>query len=180
MGALEALQRRRSQPKVTDEAPTSAELLPLIAAAARVADYGDLKPWRLIEVRGDARDRVGRAIAEASGLIGKDALKTAAKPLRAPLLIAVVACRRSSHKVELWEQDAAAAGVAHMLSLLLDEAGWGVMWRSGRQTRTDSVRAAHRLEAGEELLGWLYVGRPAKQKSEPKRRLPPEAYVSSL
>ena len=42
----------------------------------------------------------------------------------------IVAVHQPSVKVHDWEQDAAATGVAHMLSLLLDEAGWGVFWRN--------------------------------------------------
>ena len=61
-------------------------------------------------------------------------------------------------KVPVWEQEASAAGVAHLLSLLLDEAGWGVMWRTGPYTRHPLVAEVHGLAANEHLLGWLYVG----------------------
>jgi nitroreductase len=88
-GALEAALARRSWSKVTDEAPTHDELLKLVAAAGRVADHSSLRPWRLIELRGDDRDRLGRAINKAEGDKG-----VSSKPLRAPLLIAVVASYR--------------------------------------------------------------------------------------
>lgn len=152
-GALEAVRARRSWSKVTDAAPTHAELLTLVSAAGRVADHSSLQPWRLIELRGDDRGRLGAAIAEAQG---DD--EPSQKPLRAPLLIAVVASYRKSDKVPRWEQEAVASGVAHILSLLLDEAGWGVIWRTGHYTRSAAVAAAHGLGANEELLGWLYVG----------------------
>jgi nitroreductase len=152
-GALEAVRARRSWSKVTDEAPARAELLPLVSAAGRVADHSSLRPWRLIELRGDDRGRLGSAIAKAQG---DD--KPSTKPLRAPLLIAVVASYRKSDKVPRWEQEAVASGVAHVLSLLLDEAGWGVIWRTGHYTRSKAVAKAHGLGKNEELLGWLYVG----------------------
>ena len=156
--ALDAVLSRRSHSKVTADAPTHDELLPLVAAAARVADHGALRPWRLIELRGAARNRVGTAFVTAAGLTGGDAVKLEGKPLRAPLLIAIVARRVPSDKVADWEQHAAAAGVAHMLSLLLTEAGWGVMWRTGGHTRAEAVRSVHDLTDSEDLLGWLYVG----------------------
>ncbi|RZI92527.1 MAG: nitroreductase, partial [Microbacterium sp.] len=137
-GALEAVRARRSWSKVTDAAPTHAELLTLVSAAGRVADHSSLQPWRLIELRGDDRVRLGAAIAEAQG---DD--EPSQKPLRAPLLIAVVASYRKSDKVPRWEQEAVASGVAHILSLLLDEAGWGVIWRTGHYTRSAAVAAAH-------------------------------------
>ena len=97
----------------------------------------------MIALRGAARERLGAALAAASGAEGEAAAKLAGKPLRAPLLLAVVAVVAPGHpKVPEWEQEASAAGVAHLLSLLLDEAGWGVMWRTGPYTRHPLVAAA--------------------------------------
>ena len=155
---FDAVRSRRSYSLVTPEAPSHAELLPLVAAAGRVADHAALRPWRLLELRGAARERLGAAFAAASALVGPDADRLAAKPLRAPLLLAVIASRKPSESVAVWEQDAAAAGVAHLLTLLLTDAGWGVMWRTGSHTRSGLVREVHELTADEELLGWLYVG----------------------
>ena len=180
MTALAAVLRRHSRSSVTEEAPTHEQLLPLVEAAATVADHGDLKPFRLIELRGEDRERLGAAFVTASGLDGKDAAKLAAKPLRASLLIAVVVCHRESFKVAPWEQEAAASGVAHVLSLLLDEAGWGVMWRTGGHTRSVAVQRMHDLGENEQLLGWLYVGGvPEKVKPE-KRRRPPFGLLTAL
>lgn len=175
---LDAARGRRSVSKVTDAAPDDAELVELLGAAGRVADHAALRPWRVIALRGTARERLGAALAEASGLEASDprgAAKLAAKPLRAPLLLAVVAVRTPDHpKVPEWEQDAAAAGVAHLLSLLLDEAGWGVMWRTGPHTRHPAVASAHELGEHEAMLGWLYVGgRPTGWRAE--RRTPSDA-----
>jgi nitroreductase len=169
----EGMRRRRSHPSVTSDAPTKRELLPLIQAAASVADHGSLLPWRLIALRGAARNRLGDAIVEATGLDGGAAEKLAAKPLRAPLLIAVVVSPKPSPKVPDWEQEAVASGVAHALSLVLDEAGWGVMWRTGNYTRSAAVRRMHGLSPDERLLGWLYVGGKDKYKSG--RRTPIKA-----
>ncbi|TPX05296.1 nitroreductase, partial [Schumannella luteola] len=156
--------RRRSHSSVGDDAPTDKQLRKLLEVAGTVADHAALRPWRIVAIRGEARDRVGRAIAEASGASGSDAEKLARKPLRAPLLLAVVVSPKPSGKVADWEQEAVASGVAHALSLLLDEAGWGVMWRTGHYTRAEAVHRAHGLGPDERLLGWLYVGsRPAKK-----------------
>lgn len=153
----------------------------MVEAAASVADYGSLRPWRIIELRGDARDRLGAAFIEATGLEGKDAEKLAGKPLRASLLLAVVVAQQPSFKVADWEQLVAAAGVAHTMSLLLHDAGWGVMWRTGKQVRSEPVRRMHQLADNEELLGWLYVGGPTeKPKAERKHRFDAERYLTQL
>ena len=171
MSLIDAVRTRRSHSKVTPEAPTREELMPLIEAAASVADHGGMQPWRLIELRGSARERLGAAFVEASGLDGKDAAKLAEKPLRASLLIAIVGSYRPSFKVPAWEQEAVASGVAHTLSLLLNDAGWGVFWRTGGHTRSEAVHRMHELASNEVLLGWLYVGGlPDKTKSEKKSK----------
>lgn len=174
--ALEAVRARRSWSKVTDDAPTRAELLTLVSAAGRVADHSSLRPWRIIELRGDDRLVLGAAIAKAEG---DD--KPSTKPLRAPLLIAVVASYRSSTKVPRWEQEAVASGVAHILSLLLDEAGWGVLWRTGHSTRSKAVAKAHGLGKDEELLGWLYVGgKPERSRPGRRKAVDARSHVSRM
>ena len=181
MSAFDAVMRRQSHSKVTADAPSRLELLPFVEAAATVADHSGMKPWRLIELRGDARVRLGEAFAEASGATGKDAEKAGSKPLRASLLIAVVFTHKPSFKVPAWEQEAVASGVAHMLSLLLDEAGWGVFWRSGILTRSEPVHRMHELAPNEQLLGWLYVGGlPDRTKSDKRKRLEVGRYLTSL
>jgi len=162
---LEAVRSRRSWSKVTDVAPTRAELEALVSAAGRVADHSSLRPWRIIELRGDDREVLGRAMNKATGHKG-----ASSKPMRAPLLLAVVASYRKS-KVPRWEQEAVASGVAHVLSLLLDDAGWGVFWRTGDYTRSKAVAKAHGLEKNEELLGWLYVGGKPPVKREARRKV---------
>jgi len=153
----------------------------MVEAAGTIADHGSLAPWRLIELRGAARERLGAAFVAASGLDGSDAHKLAEKPLRASLLIAVVARHEPSVKVPEWEQDAVASGVAHTLSLLLDEAGWGVFWRTGGHTRHAAVAEAHGLAPNEKLMGWLYVGGiPEPTKPDKKRRLTLEKHLSRL
>jgi nitroreductase len=183
---LQAVATRRSYSRVTEDAPTRHELLPLVAAAGRVADHSALHPWRIIELRGDARVRLGRALVEAAGLAGPDAdplaaERLAAKPLRASLLLAIVSVRTESDKVAGWEQDAVASGVAHILSLLLHDAGWGVMWRSGHHTRSAAVHEAHGLAANERLLGWLYVGGiPEDGRDGHRESIDPEAFLTAL
>ena len=172
---------RRSYSRVTPDAPTHEELLPLVAAAGRVADHSALHPWRIIELRGDARVRLGRAFAKDAKLSGEAAEKLASKPLRSSLLLAIVSVRTESEKVPGWEQDAVASGVAHILSLLLHDAGWGVIWRTGHHTRSKAVHKMHGLAANERLLGWLYVGGiPEDGKEGHRKAIDPSRFLSVL
>lgn len=180
-GVRKAVAARRSYSSVTDQAPTSEEVLSLVEAAGRVADHSALHPWRLIELRGAGRERLGAALVAAAGASGKDAVKLAQKPLRAPLLIAVVAHRVPSHKVPKWEQDAVASGVAHTLSLLLDDAGWGVMWRTGELVRSRAVATTLGIGANERLMGWLYVGGvPDGKRGGTRKPIDAASFVTTL
>lgn len=154
---LAAMARRRSVAKVGERAPDDRELLTLLRSVVTVADHKSLRPWRLLTLRGDHRLRLGEALDEAAGT-HREPGEVNTKPLRAPLLIAVIAAQVDHPKVPHWEQTATAAGAAHLLSLALGDAGWGVMWRSGVHTNEPAVRAVHGLADDELLMGWLYVG----------------------
>lgn len=133
-----------------------------------IADHSGLRPWRIIELRGEARKRLGRGLARAAG---SDPEKYISKAMRAPLVLAIVVSPRKTEKVPLWEQEAVASGVAHTLGLLLHERGWGSIWKTGHLTRSKAVRKAHGIKKPEYLLGWLYVGGiPARDKKEKPRK----------
>jgi nitroreductase len=163
------LRTRRSGGRITDEAPADAEIAELLALAMNAPDHGAMRPWRLVLVRGGARDRLGVALADAQDATGDDRDKAIAKPLRAPLLIAVVLCPKPNPKVPEWEQLATTVAVVTQLGLLLHEAGWSSMWRTGLLVDTAQVRAAMGVADDEKLLGWLYVGRPDPLAPRPDR-----------
>lgn len=177
--AYEALRLRRSHSKMTESAPDRAELERLLGAMSSVADHSGLRPWRIIELRGGDREKLGKALAKAGGFKKAVGIK---KATRAPLVLAVVVSPRKSRKVPYWEQEAVASGVAHLLGLLLHEAGWGSIWRTGLTTRSKAVRRAHRLAKGEQLLGWLYVGGipDRDKKPKPRKALDIERHLSTL
>ncbi|GAA4118668.1 nitroreductase family protein [Enteractinococcus coprophilus] len=166
---FDAMTRRASHSKVTDEAPSHEELGELISVMSSVPDHSRLRPWRIIELRGKDREALGKALAKANKTPKE---KGISKATRAPLLLAPVVCPKKSKKVPYWEQEAVAAGVAHLLSLLLAEAGWGTMWRTGLATRSKAVRKAMKLAKDEQLLGWIYVGGVPENKRKPKPRKP--------
>ncbi|MBK0422412.1 nitroreductase [Leucobacter sp. CSA2] len=174
-----AVEARRSYSKVTDEAPGQAELERMIASLVSLPDHSGLRPWRFIALRGAARDRLGHGLAAAAKT---DPEKYVSKARRAPLVIAIVVSPRPSDKVPLWEQEAVASGAAHTLALLLHEAGWGVIWRTGELTRKKAVRKALGIKKPEYLLGWLYVGGipPRNKTPKPRKPLQVERHLTTL
>ncbi|WGW11012.1 nitroreductase [Saxibacter everestensis] len=181
---LATMAARRSISTVDDAAPSDADLLTILRSVTPVADHKGLKPWRLVTLRGDDRIRLGRAFDKADG---KDSAadRFNRKPLRAPLLIAVIASPKDHGSVPRWEQEAVASGAAHLLSLALWAAGWGVMWRTGSNTEAKPVRKLHGVRKGERLMGWLYVGAipekyRAKLESGSRKRPDPNEFLHRL
>lgn len=159
MDVMKAVLSRRSETRLTGPAPDDEELLDLVQTASAAPDHGMIRPWRLVTLRGDARTALGDALA----LTDDDperSRKVAANPQRAPLLVSIIFRPRVPHKVPEWEQLAAVASMVQNLQLLLHSKGWGAIWRTGPTVEAHPVRECLGVEKTEQLLGWLYVGRP--------------------
>jgi nitroreductase len=172
MQALDLLLNRVSVGRLLEPAPDAAQRELMFRAALRAPDHGQLRPWRFLTVEGDARVRLGElfAAAMASDPANKaEALdKARAMPLRAPLLIVVVA-RLSEHpKVPQEEQVLSAGCAAHGLLLAAQELGFGAIWRTGALAHHPQVLAGLGLHTSERIVGFLYVG-----SFEGERRTPP-------
>ena len=155
-----AVRQRRSTAAITDRAPDDAELRRCLALAAHSPDHAGLRPWRLITLRGTDLDRLAAALVAGYGDIPgtPEARRTAAKAYRAPLLLTVVGVPVEHRKVPEWEQIAATAALVTTLQLVLFDAGWTAMWRTGPATALPEVRKLLGLADHERLLGWLYIG----------------------
>ena len=159
-----AIRSRRSTAAITDASPDAAELARLLAVAAHSPDHAGLRPWRFVALRGSDRDRLGAALVAGFGDEpgSPGAAKTARKAYQAPLLLAVIAVPVDHPKVPEWEQIAAIGALVATLQLLLHEAGYTAMWRTGPPARLPDVQALHGVAESERLLGWLYMGGTAE------------------
>lgn len=181
MELVEAVQGRRSATRLADPAPSDEEICELIADAAAGPDHGLLRPWRVVLVRGTARETLGAAFA--ADLPESDATgraRAAAKPLRAPVLIAIVCTPQDAAKVPEWEQMAATAIAVYVIMLFLHERGWGAMWRTGEPSRSAGVRALLGVRDQEHLFGWLYVGTQSGQYPPDRPKLEAQDHVFTL
>jgi nitroreductase len=161
MELAEAIRGRRSVARLTDPAPSDEDICQLVGESAAGPDHGLLRPWRIVLVRGEARESLGDVFAADPQLADQESrARVRAKPLRAPLLLSIVFTPRDNPKVPRWEQLAATTAVVCNLALLLHAHGWGSMWRTGPQSRSALVCDLLGVGAGEQLLGWLYVGTP--------------------
>lgn len=170
MDLIEAIRSRRSTAPVLDEAPTDEDIARFVSVAAHAPDHAGLRPWRLVTVRGAARVALGEAWVQGFGDEPNSdaARKTASKPLRSPLLIGIIGQFQQDHpKVPEWEQVAAIGAFIATLELVLFDAGYTGMWRTGPAVDLEPVQRVMGVRPGERLLGWLYVGRTAEDTSGP-------------
>lgn len=179
MEALDALLNRVSVARLTEPAPNAAQREGLFQAALRAPDHGQLRPWRFLTIEGQARERLGELFAEAvqaKGDASQAALdKARAMPLRAPLVVVVIACLHAHPKVPESEQRLAAGCAAHGMLIAAHAQGIGAVWRTGDMAFDRHVYAGLGLAANEELIGYLYLGTPA---TEP--RTPPVLHTSDF
>lgn len=174
MDALDLLLNRVSVTRLADPAPNAAQMDVILRAALRAPDHGQLRPWRFLTVQGDARERLGALFAEALRLrqpeLPDEALAKPRKmPLRAPMVLVVIARVLPHPKIPESEQVLAVACAAHGVLLAAHAQGLGAVWRTGEFAYDPYVAQQLGLADNEQVLGFIYVGTP-----DGNQRTPPE------
>src|SRR6266536_5480790 len=179
MDAIECIMTRRSSARLVEPAPAAGDLDALLKAAAAGPDHGRLRPWRFVAIRGPGLGRLGEVFAKAHAAREPTASsveleRTRGKPLRAPLIVAVVSSPKPSAKVPRWEQVASAAAAAENLCLAAHALGYGCMWRTGWYGDAPEVRDHLGLGNEESVLAWVYLGtRPEGVQAPPRPAIDP-------
>lgn len=172
MNILHFLQQRSSAAKLQAPAPNAYEREQIFQAALRAPDHGRMQPWRFLEIEGAGRNKLGDLFAKALQIkdpaIAQEKLDDIrSKPLRAPLIIAVIAVMKENPKVPMLEQQFSAACAAYSVLLASDALGYGGIWRTGPMVEDAHVLAGLGLAANEQLIGFLYIGsRQLEKKSQ--------------
>ncbi len=180
MDAIIAIHARRSGPVLIDPAPGPGELDAILAAAAAAPDHGRHRPWRFVVIKGAGRKAFGEVLAEvyrrSAARRGEQPSAAAedrerAKPMRAPVIIAVACAAGGDEKVPHAERLAAVAAATQNVLLAATALGYGAMWRTGAPARSASVREALGFGPGDEIIGFVYLGSiPEDQELPPVRR----------
>jgi nitroreductase len=163
MQAIDALLERRSAKTLADPAPDAGALELLLECASRAPDHGRLRPWRFIVIRGAARERLGELMADQlrrkQPAASAEALqRERQKALRAPLIIVVAAVCNATARIPPIEQILAAGAAAQNMMLAAPALGFGAMWKTGDPAYDDTVKVTLGLEAGDAIVGFLYLG----------------------
>jgi nitroreductase len=168
MELFEAIRTRQSIGKVKPD-PVARELIErLLDAAVQAPNHHKLRPWRFVVLIGAARERLGEVMAESLRRRDPNATDDAlarerAKPLRAPVLIAVGVDKPGIPKaIEIENVCAAAAAVQNML-LAAHALGLASMWRTGTAAYDPDVKTFLGFAPDQHVIGFVYVGYAASE-----------------
>jgi nitroreductase len=166
MDLIEGIESRTSALKLTAPGPTRPHIEQIIKAGTRAPDHGRLRPWRFIVVEGDARARLGEAMANILRAKMPDATQQqldaeAGKVMRAPTII-VVAAKIMKGKIPELEQLAAVAAATQNMFLAAHALGYGAMWKTGAVAYDRNAKELLGLAAEDHIVGLLYLGTTAQ------------------
>lgn len=172
MNAIDLLLKRVSSPVLEEPAPSPEQLDLMYRAALRAPDHGGMRPYRFLQIEGEGREKLGQVFVEAAlkddvdcNEAELDKLKNA--PLRAPMIIVAIATLNAHPKVPEIEQQLAAGCAAHGLILSAFAQGVDAIWRSGKMAFNPWVNQRLGLEANEQIIGFIYLGKARKHKMVP-------------
>jgi nitroreductase len=175
--ALDFLLSRRSRPAKTlvAPAPTSAELAPLLTAAARSPDHGKLEPWRFIVIEQGAMARLAD-LAEARGRAlsknEQEIAKGRGQIDLGHLAVAIIEVQTPVEKVPSIEQSYSAGAVCLALLNAALASGWGANWLSGWVSHDREFCAqALGLADNERVAGFIHI---ATEGAKPPERPRPD------
>ncbi len=162
MNILDAIESRASAVKLSTPGPTRAHLEQILRAGTRAPDHGRLRPWRFAVMEGDARKRLGDALADM--LKAKQPQATdaqldgeRAKVLRAPTIVAVAA-HVTAGKIPEFEQICAVAAAVENMFLAASALGYGAMWKTGAGAVDANVKRTLGFAAEDHIVAFLYLG----------------------
>lgn len=180
----QVIAERRSITKVTD-APVARDVLErILTAACWAPSHYRTYPWRFHVFEGEGRHVLAEAMAMGAaerfdGTPSEKEEKAAnmyQKAFRAPVIIAVYAAvgRSKFKNPPMWEDVAATCAASQNLLLAAASEGLGAIWRSGDVVNYPSVQELLKLniQAGDTILGFIYVGHPDEEADKPMRPAP--------
>jgi len=162
---LEFLLRRRSTVArlLGEPGPDGATLRLILRAGARVPDHGKLAPWRFVVIRGEARERLGEAMAGIYRAANPDADEDRLErerglALRGPVIVAVISRAAEHPKIPVWEQELSAGAVCQNLLSAAIALGFGAQWITEWWTYDAAAGKVLGLAAGERIAGFIHIG----------------------
>jgi nitroreductase len=183
MDALTLLLNRRSTHALAAPAPEGDALEAILQAALRVPDFQRLRPYHFILASGEGLDRLGVLLEQAAIASAKPAdiiERCRRMPLRAPLVVVVVARWRQHNIVSRFEQQLSAGCAVMAMQMAAVAQGFGGVWRSGWPMFDRNLHQALDLAEDDQIVGFLYLGTPTRPHAEPLPEVAVGDYVRVL
>lgn len=183
MEAMDWLLERSSCPQLVAPAPAGAALQTILRCGLRAPDHGHLQPFEFLVAEGEGLLRLGSILADAAELRGESETmidKARHAPLRAPMVITVVAKVKAHAKVPPLEQHLAAGCALLMMQMAAQVQGFGGMWRSGWFMFDRGVHRALGLNETDQIVGFLYLGTPRSGQDKKSREVELTPFVRRL
>lgn len=167
---FEIIKHRRSIGKMDERHPTREQITQILEAATHAPNHHKVEPWRFFVVAGKARQELGDIMAEslASRLANTTSAQAQAvlekernKPLRAPVILVVVAEHPTQPNVLEIENIAATATAVQNMLLTAEEMGLACMWRTGDAAYDPKVKQWLAITPEDHIVAFVYVGYPA-------------------
>lgn len=174
MDTFEAILTRHSIAKVKPD-PVPRELIEkLLQAAVQAPNHYHVRPWRFVVMTGNSRQELGDILADAlkkqnPELPEKGMELERAKPLRAPVLIAVGVDKPDDPRVLEIENICAVAAAVENLLLAAHAEGLGAQWRTGSAARDPEVKKFLGFSPEQDLVSFVYIGYPDMTPAEAER-----------
>ena len=174
MDIFEAIQTRQSIGRVKPD-PVPRELIErMLTAAVQAPNHYKVRPWRFVVLTGSARERLGEVMAQSLRKRDPNANEEAlarerAKPLRAPVVIAVGVAKPNSPKVIESENVCATAAAVQNMLLAAHGLGLAAKWRTVPHAYDPDVKVFGGFELDQHLIAFVYIGYAESGLASPLR-----------
>lgn len=165
MDVHEAIHTRRSVGKVRSDPIPRQVIEKLLSAGVQAPNHYKVRPWRFVVLTGDGLRKLGDVMADVFHQkfpeVKPEALdRERAKPLRAPLIIAVGVDKPTESKVLEIENICAVAAACENILLEAHALGLGGHWRTGGAAREPVVKRFLGFAEDQHVIAFLYIGYP--------------------
>ncbi len=168
---IDAIKARRNLRGFRVDRPVSKELVKEILAAATWAPrHHRTEPWRFLVIAGDERKKLGEVMGEALAANSGDTSvpqerldREMAKPLTAPVIIALVSCPKRGEGVVPQEEIVVCGAALQNMLLAAHSFGLGTRLATGLHAYSGNVSRFLGIDGSESLACLVYLGYPDGQ-----------------